>query len=231
MHKDENSELEVSCTWKDESNCMECTIKGNLDCRWEKGLLMRFYKVGSLAMISGFLGLISIGLFVSWIPLIVYLGFWIFFFGFFEIRVLCSHCPYYAEGKKGGRTLHCLANHGTPKLWRYHPEPMRLWEKLGFLGGAIFFVVFPIVAELYGIIEIYNNVNMINELVGVLIILTIGSTIGAIIFLYGLTSKICPKCINFSCPLNRVPKEIVDEYLKKNPVMREAWEKAGYLLD
>ena len=56
-----------------------------------------------------------------------------------EIRVLCSHCPYYAEE---GRILHCLANHGTIKLWKYHPEPMRFWEKLGFLGGIIFFLYF-----------------------------------------------------------------------------------------
>ncbi len=35
-------------------------------------------------------------------------------------------------------------------------------------------------------------------------------------------------CVNFSCLLNRVPKEVVDEYLMKNEVMRKAWEKAGY---
>ena len=40
----------------------------------------------------------------------------------------------------------------------------------------------------------------------------------------------CSKCPNFSCPLNWVPKNNVDEYLKKNPVMRKAWEENGYIL-
>jgi hypothetical protein len=40
----------------------------------------------------------------------------------------------------------------------------------------------------------------------------------------------CSKCVNFSCPLNHVPKSMVDEYLERNPVMKEAWEKSGYKL-
>jgi hypothetical protein len=39
------------------------------------------------------------------------------------------------------------------------------------------------------------------------------------------------RCINFSCPINAVPKPLVDSYLKNNPVMRLAWEKSGYRLD
>lgn len=35
--------------------------------------------------------------------------------------------------------------------------------------------------------------------------------------------------INFSCPLNTVEKRIVDEYLRRNPATREAWEKSGYV--
>ena len=34
----------------------------------------------------------------------------------------------------------------------------------------------------------------------------------------------CSKCINFSCAFNKVPKELVDEYLKRNPVIKNAWE-------
>ena len=52
--------------------------------------------------------------------------------------------------------------------------------------------------------------------------------IGAVTWLTVLRFKICPSCLNFSCPLNQVPKRTVDEFLKRNPVMREAWEKAGY---
>lgn len=33
--------------------------------------------------------------------------------------------------------------------------------------------------------------------------------------------------VYFSCPLNKAPKEVVDSYLEKNPVMKEAWESSG----
>ena len=216
----------LMCTWKEEEHCYDCEIKDQLDCRWEKNLLLRFYKGGSLAMISSALGLIIVGLFISWLPLFIYAGFWIFFFGFFEIRVLCSHCPYYSEE---GKILHCLANHGTIKLWKYHPEPMKSWEKFGFLSGAMFFVLFPVLAEIYGIIRLIDQSSMQGILFG-LIILTILSIFGGYLFFLVLVGKICPKCVNFSCPLNSVPKEIVDKYLERNPVMKEAWESNGYVL-
>ena len=43
------------------------------------------------------------------------------FFGFIETRVLCSHCPHYAEE---GASLRCWANYGSPKLFKYRPGPM-----------------------------------------------------------------------------------------------------------
>jgi hypothetical protein len=216
----------LTCTWDDEARCYDCEIKDKLDCRWDKNLLMRFYKGGSIAMISGTVGLVIVGLFVSWIPLIIYAGFWIFFFGFFEIRVLCSHCPYYSED---GNILHCLANHGTIKLWKYNPRPMNLWEKLGFLGGALFFVVFPVIGEIYGVITILNRSVQegLTISLGILIILSI---FGGIYFFRVLVTRICPHCVNFSCPLNQVPKEIVDSYLMRNPIMKEAWEASGYVI-
>ena len=215
----------LTCTWDDEARCYECEIKDKLDCRWEKSLLMRFYKGGSIAMISGGVGLIIVGLFVSWLPLIVYAGFWVFFFGFFEIRVLCSHCPYYTED---GKILHCLANHGTIKLWKYHPEPMNTWEKLGFLGGAIFFVAFPVLGEILGLFAIQNS-TVPGGISLLLIAFIILSTFGGFYFFIVLTSKICPYCVNFSCPLNKVPKEVVDSYLERNPVMKDAWVSSGYV--
>lgn len=58
------------------------------------------------------------------------------FFGFIEIRVMCSHCPHYAESPT---SLKCWANYGSPKLWQYRPGPMSLVEK------AVFFIGFAIV--------------------------------------------------------------------------------------
>ena len=62
----------------------------------------------------------------------------------------------------------------------------------------------------------------------VFIILT---SIGLIIFLGILIKRRCARCINFSCVFNHVPKEVVDDFLKKNPIMKEAWEKTGYKLN
>ncbi|WP_455464240.1 hypothetical protein [Candidatus Hodarchaeum mangrovi] len=213
------------CTWDDEENCLDCELRERLDCRWERSLLIRFYMGGGLAIVSAIIALIITGLFVSWIPALIYIIFWIFFFGFFEIRVLCSHCPYYA---KDGIILNCLANHGTIKVWKYHPEPMNLFEKFGFLLGVLFFVFFPFVTELYSIATLQAQNILINK---ILIILAFTSLLGGIYFFYILQKNICPKCVNFSCPLNRVSKELIDIYLKKNPVMREAWETAGYKID
>ena len=218
----------MTCTWDGDADCSNCELEGELDCKWDRRLLLRFYKIGCLALASGFSAFIYIGLIHSWIPLITYLVFWIFFFGFFEIRVLCSHCPYYADE---GRMLHCLANHGTIKIWRYHPEPMNIYEKLGFLGGASFFMLFPIVTELHTIYTLLDFAGNLNGTIVVLTVLAVGSVIGGGIFFFGLVTRICIFCVNFSCPLNRVPRKIVDTYLKRNPIMKEAWENKGYKIN
>jgi len=49
-------------------------------------------------------------------------------------------------------------------------------------------------------------------------------------FIYVLSENYCARCVNFSCPGSRVPKFIVDAYLKQNPGMKEAWQKSGYKL-
>ena len=226
---EEFSEIKcLTCTWDDTSDCEKCEVQGKLDCKWNRSLLLRFYKGAMPAMLFGGIGFIIVGLFVSLIPLLIYIVFWIFFFGFFEIRVLCSHCPYYAED---GRILHCLANHGTIKLWKYHPEPLNMFEKGGFLAGALFFVLFPIITEVYGISALLNQSNLANLYVILLIGLSVLSLIGGIYFFIVLQKNVCPKCVNFSCPLNKVPKEIVDTYLLKNPVMKKAWEASGYKIN
>jgi hypothetical protein len=53
-------------------------------------------------------------------------------FGLLEIRVMCSHCPHYAEA---GRLLKCWANYGSPKLWAYRPGPMCRMETLHLEHG------------------------------------------------------------------------------------------------
>ena len=135
--------------------------------------------------------------------------FWIFFFGFWEIKILCSHCPYYA--KEGG-FLECNANAMCPKIWKYNPVPINRWEKFQLVIGFTILFGYPIYFSIIG--EQYLWAGL--------------ATLGTIVFFVILGRYTCSKCVNFSCILNRVPKELVDEYLKKNEVMRKAWEKAGY---
>jgi len=176
------------------------------------------------------LGMVMVGLMTHiWLPLIVYIAILIIFFGFYEIRILCSHCPYYAGDQK---SLKCLGNNGALKLWKFHPQPMNGSERAGLvIGFTLIYAIFPILTNGYGIYYLvtqYAGYNIISLLgmVGV----TVGGLIMAAAFFAVMFSFFCPNCLNFSCPLNSVPKEMVDAYLEKNPVMREAWEKSGWEL-
>ena len=92
---------------------------------------------------------------------------------------------------------------------------MSTWEKIQFLVGAGILILYPfpflIIAKLY-----------------TLALITLSGVLG---FAFSLRKHICTRCVNFSCPLNDVPKIIVDAYLRGNPVMRRAWEENGYRLD
>jgi len=52
--------------------------------------------------------------------------------------------------------------------------------------------------------------------------------IGLLVFCYIVKKFHCSKCFNFSCPLNNQPKWVIDEFLKRNPTIRKAWEKRGW---
>lgn len=197
------------CTWQDETDCSGCPIDERLNCRFNWNDLLYFLVLFLTPAIAAVVGMIQGGYSVY---LLGWAGYAIFFFFVWEARVLCSHCPYWAEE---GRVLHCLANHGVIKIWRFHPEPMSTWEKIQFLTGAGLLILYPfpflIIAEQY--------------LLG---LITLSGIIG---FAFSLKKHVCTRCVNFSCPLNGVPKIIVDAYLRGNPVMRQAWEAKGYRLD
>ncbi len=162
-----------------------------------------------------------------WLP-IAYVIYSLVMFNVFEIRFLCSHCPYYAEDS---RVLHCLGNHGSPKLWRYRPGPLNKLEKfmMNFLVIAVIFFVFPLAVHGYGIwfLTVHYAEYGLGTFVG-LTAITGATLLAAITFLVVLKTFFCSRCINFSCPLNTVPKSVVDEYLKRNEVMKKAWEEAGW---
>ncbi|MCW4036215.1 MAG: hypothetical protein NWE75_03390, partial [Candidatus Bathyarchaeota archaeon] len=60
-----------------------------------------------------------------------------------------------------------------------------------------------------------------------LIRIAIANVAAAISFFYLLNRFYCPRCVNFSCPFNKVPGDMVEEYLGNNPAMKDAWSKRG----
>jgi len=196
------------CTWQDVSGCADCPIGDTLSCRFNWGDLLYFlagFLPPAIAVVAGMMR----GGF-GW-HLVGWVGFMMFFFFVWEARVLCSHCPYWSED---GRVLNCLANYGVIKIWRYHPEPMSASEKAQFLVGAGIMVLYPFPFLI----------------IGGQYLLALIALAGMVSFGFSLKKHVCARCVNLSCPANGVPKEIVDSYLRRNPVMRRAWEESGYQL-
>ena len=227
----ENQNPHIICTWNDQADCQNCNIYGDLACKWNKKLLIGFHGIAWPPVITSIIGMVVVGFLAGmWWPLYSYAIYFFLMFGVFEIRFLCSHCPYYAEE---GKILHCLANHGSYKFWSYHPEPMNKFEKymMYFLIVTTFFV-FPLSAMGYGIGYLainYSEYGLIS-LLG-LIGIAIANIASATTFTLTLKTFYCTNCVNFSCPLNSVSKQVIDEYLKINPIMRETWEKSGWQID
>lgn len=194
------------CTWRPVTECAACPVAGHLKCRFNRRYLLHFLGMFGVFAIPAFIGVIQGG--YGWY-LLGWVAFWLVFFGLWEIRILCSHCPYYAEK---GATLHCIANYGCPKVWKYHPEPMSVSEKVQLLIGFVILGGYPFPFMILG--EQY--------------LWAIVALWGLGIFFWTLREYTCSRCVNFSCPLNDVPKEVVDAYLERNPVMRRAWEESGY---
>ncbi|NHJ86646.1 MAG: hypothetical protein FK734_14370 [Asgard group archaeon] len=227
--KDSTTEtITVCCTWQDEKNCEGCQNNLYLDCRWEAKHLLRFFYAMGPALIFAFLGIILGDVFtLRWWQLGVLLGYYTIFF-IIETRILCSHCPYYSEKSL---ILHCLANHGFIKYCRYHPEPLNRFEKTLLVIGIFFFGAVPLGLQIYNIV-ILSKILILSSATFISLLVILGLTVGGLIFGFTfLFTKICTHCINFSCPFNSVPKELIDSYLEKNPYMKEAWVKAGYKIN
>jgi len=218
------------CTWADASQCGSCELQNKLHCRKDpkQRFLWAFHGATEPFVLTVIFGMIIVGIAIGlWWPLWAYLAFTVLFFGFYEIRILCSHCPYYAEK---GKILHCTANQGVPKIWKYRPGPMNKFERMSMLVGAGIFAWFPFLPFGYGIFKIANsNVYGTLALLGIIGI-TVASLLMIIAWFVFVWAYCCPNCVNFSCPFNKVPKPLKDVYLRKNPVMKEAWEKSGYKL-
>ncbi len=200
------------CIWKSKEECGDCKLKYDIHCEIHKKDTLMFGVSTFMFFIPSLAGMYFGGM--GW-WILAYFAYWIVFFELWENRILCSHCPFYAEDGGQGHTLHCYANYGLYKTWPYNPSPMSRSDKIQFIIALGIFIGFPlpflIVSQQF-----------------IFLLLTF---IGIGTWLVVLRFKICPRCLNFSCPLNQVPKRTVDEFLKRNPAMREAWEKAGYIIN
>ena len=189
-----------TCTSKD---CECCTVLGNLNCHYNLKQLLQFLSIAFPSFVTGGFGIYS----YKPLLLFIWVGIIFLYFGFVEIRVMCSHCPHYAEPNL--KSLKCWANYGSPKLWKYRPGPMSFIEKFVFLSGMAAVFVYPL------------PIIILSDLWYLLIIYILTTTA----FFFTLNSFLCTQCINFACPFNRVKGPVRNEFFKLNPQIKKAWEK------
>ena len=183
------------------SSCAGCDVAESIHCHFGREDLFHFYLICMPGFLVGGAGILSFGL----APLVLWIGILLAFFGFVEIRVMCSHCPHYAEE---GSTLRCWANYGSPKLWRYRPGPMSTAENYAFFAGLAVVWGYPMGFLLTG---------------GLWFLLTLYVLVNAA-FLVTLKRFLCSRCMNFACPLNGVPEPVRAAFFERNPGVARAWE-------
>ena len=185
-------------------DCRGCSVNGRVHCHFTARDLTTFLAACFPGLIVGGVG---IALVDAW-----WLAPWLLgmalFFGLVEIRVMCSHCPHYAEP---GSSLRCWANYGSPKLWKYRPGPMSGVEKAVFFAGLAFIWGYPMVVSALG---------------GEWIVLVVFAA-ASVAFAVVLQRSFCSHCMNFACPLNRVGDDVKVAFFAHNPVVAAAWGRSG----
>jgi hypothetical protein len=185
-------------------SCDGCAVNHAIHCHFTWKDLVHFLLISLPPFLLGGVGIYkqSVWLLVFWILIVIA------FFGFIEIRVMCSHCPHYAEP---GTSLKCWANYGAPKLWKYRPGPMSIIEKIVFFSGFVIVWGYPLV-----VLVVSGQW---------FLLLVYGMTTAA--FFMTLTNFLCVQCMNFACPLNRVEEDRRIKFFKQNPIVGKAWGKAS----
>ena len=212
------------CTLDQNSNCTKCKNNNKIHCKLNiKHTILSMFVIGLFLTVS-IIGLFYIGIITGiWWMLIIFIIFTFLFFVVIESRITCSQCPYYAEKRL---RFNCTGNMVTPKIWKYNPDPINKYEKTVTFIGFVFLGSFPIFSELFGMWYFHSNgFDIFDQSFLGLVFILISTIVSCILFFAVFLLIYCPRCINFSCLFNKVPKSIVDEYLKKNPVIRKAWEK------
>lgn len=204
------------CIWKKGADCEGCNLENEVICTPHVKYSVYFGLPLLIAIIPVIIGLVFAGFYNPLVLALIFTG-WIayslFFFFIWESRIICNHCPYYANDTQ--RTLHCPVDKGKLKTSKYDPGPMRLSEKIQFVIGATIFALYPLPFLLIA-----------GQIIPIIFLLG-----GVIIWIIVIQLTICPYCVNFSCPLNRVPKSVRNEFLNLNPVIKKAWKEKGYVIE
>ena len=169
------SQVEPIATCR-EPTCQGCDVANRVHCHFALKDWFKFIVVAVPPIILGAIGVFGLG--TAWG--IGYLLALVGFFGFLEIRVMCSHCPHYAEP---GNTLRCWANYGSPKLWKYRPGPMSAVEHALFLGGLAVVYISPMAVMV---------------IIGYWVLLVV-DVVAAAVFFMVLRARFCIQCMNFAC--------------------------------
>jgi hypothetical protein len=182
----------------------------NLNCNWNKNLLVRYLIFFSPYMIISTISLILLRIWTGRSSFIItYSIFLPIFFILFRPLVQCSHCPYYKEKK---------FMEPIPKIWKFNFRSMTNFEKISYLIGLSFFQIFPLSAQIVGIISLINRSDNANQWNIVIFSLVMFLTLVLnLSFILNLSTKLCIRCIHFSCPMNRVKQEIKNKFIESNP--------------
>lgn len=123
----------------------------------------------------------------------VYIGIALFFFLVIELGFACTHCSYYIRSKG---CVKCMMLSGVPKIFKARPGPHSPFEKTVTILGALSVFLFPV----YWLIRD-------PLLLGAYVVAW------ALFFLTARRYE-CVRCINFECPMNRVPAGLKERYEK-----------------
>ncbi|RXA19760.1 hypothetical protein EQO05_07905 [Methanosarcina sp. MSH10X1] len=124
----------------------------------------------------------------------VYTGIALFFFLTIEFRFACTHCLHYIRSKG---CVKCMMLPGIPKLFKARSGPHNPFEKAMVVLGALPVFLFPV----YWLVRD-------PLLLGAYIIAW------ALFFLTAQRYE-CVRCINFECPVNRIPAGVKQAHEKK----------------
>lgn len=197
METEGGSSTAAACS---RESCVGCPLYGRLLCRHTFRDLLDF-------------GVLAVGFFIPFLAGMVIGGHWLalglwlllaaVFFGYVEARVLCRHCPHYAEE---GFLLKCHANYGLPKIPGYSPGALTRGEEIVFLVYVGVLVLYYIPFFVLG---------------GQWLLLLI-ATLALVTWAWTLLRTQCTRCYHVFCPLNQVPEELREEFFDHYPAFARA---------